>query len=160
MKHRLRWIGLLSLAWLVLFRLAGEGRSTESLWDEIYKSAWAGIFTDDQAARGESSYRAGCASCHGTSLEGSDDAPPLAGRDFTYEWNCANIADLFETIQYTMPADRPGQLSEKQIAEILSYILKVNHFPAGSSVLPPSADELRGILFFAQNPSQWALLPR
>jgi outer membrane receptor protein involved in Fe transport len=41
---RFRWIGLLGLATLVLLRLNGEGRLAESLWAEIYKSAWAGIF--------------------------------------------------------------------------------------------------------------------
>ena len=152
MDSRFRGIGLLWLAVLLLFRLASHGLAAGTIWDDIYKSTWAGIYTIDQAARGESSYRAQCASCHGVSLEGSDDAPPLTGRDFTDDWNCSNIADLFEKIQYTMPANRPGQLTEPQIAEILSYILKVNRFPSGRSALPPSADELRGVLFFAANP--------
>jgi S-disulfanyl-L-cysteine oxidoreductase SoxD len=152
MNSSFRSIATLSVAWLALFRLAGQSALAESIWDEIYKSAWAGIYTNDQAARGESAYRSRCASCHGVSLEGSDDAPPLSGRDFTDDWNCANLADLFEKIQYTMPADRPGRLSEKEIAEILSYILKVNRFPPGASALPPSADDLRGLVFFAQNP--------
>ncbi|MBV8729913.1 MAG: cytochrome c, partial [Acidobacteriia bacterium] len=106
MRRRLRFVGLLGGALLALLRLAGQPRSFESLWAEIYKSAWAGIYTNDQAARGESFYNARCASCHGTSLEGSGEGPPLTGRDFAEDWNCANIADLFEKIQFTMPTDR------------------------------------------------------
>jgi mono/diheme cytochrome c family protein len=151
MNPRFHWIGPLAIAGLALFRVAGQGLP-ESIWDDIYKSSWAGIYTNDQATRGESAYRTRCASCHGSSLEGSDDAPPLSGRDFTNDWNCANLADLFEKIQYTMPANRPGRLSQNEIAEILSYILKVNRFPAGPNALPPSVDDLRGLVFFAVNP--------
>jgi len=154
MNCRWRWIGLVSVASVVLLSLWGEGMPSESVWAEIYKSAWAGIYTDDQAARGESAYRERCASCHGVSLEGTDDAPALTGRDFTDDWEGGNIADLFEKIKYTMPANRPGRLSERQDAEILSYILKFNRFPAGSRALPASADDLRGVRFVARNPGR------
>jgi S-disulfanyl-L-cysteine oxidoreductase SoxD len=154
MKGWFRRILLLCAPLVALFCLVGEGRSSESLWEEIYKSAWAGIYTSDQAARGQSLYRSNCASCHGAALDGSDDAPPLTGRDFTYDWDCANIADLFEKIQYTMPANRPGRLGEEQVAAILSYILNVNGFPAGGKALPPDVDGLRGLMFFAQNPNR------
>ena len=154
MSGRLRSIGVLCVASVVLLCLAGQERRAESLWAEIYLSAWKGIYTNDQAGRGESAYRARCASCHGARLEGSDDAPALTGRDFTDDWNCANIADLFEKIQFTMPANRPGRLSDEQIADILAYILKANRFPAGTSALAASADQLRGLLFFASNPTQ------
>jgi mono/diheme cytochrome c family protein len=153
MRSRLRSICFLTVAAMVLLCLAGQERGVESLWAEIYLSAWKGIYTNDQAGRGESAYRARCASCHGASLEGSDDAPALTGRDFADDWNCANIADLFEKIQFTMPANRPGRLADEQIADILAYILKANRFPAGTSALAASADQLRGLLFLANNPN-------
>jgi S-disulfanyl-L-cysteine oxidoreductase SoxD len=154
MIRRFRLTSLLSVAPLVPFFLAALGRSTESLsvWDEIYKSAWAGIYTDNQAIRGENFYKTRCATCHGVSLEGSEDAPPLAGPGFVLDWNCANIADLFEKIQYTMPANRPGGLNDQQVAEVLSYILKVNRFPAGASALSENVDDLRGLMFLAVDP--------
>jgi mono/diheme cytochrome c family protein len=154
MSRPLRSVLVLSVTLLLLLGLADQGKSTESLWAEIYQSAWTGIYTNDQAGRGASTYRARCASCHGAMLEGSDDAPPLTGRDFTDDWNCANIADLFEKIQYTMPANRSGRLSEAQIADLLAYILKANRFPAGPSALAASADQLRGLVFLANNPNQ------
>lgn len=41
------------------------------------------------------------------------------------------LGDLFEKIEVFMPADRPGQLTMAQNADILSYILKFNQFPVG-----------------------------
>jgi hypothetical protein len=84
-------------------------------------------------------------------LEGSDLGPPLAGRDFTEDWDETAIADLFEKIKYTMPANRPGRLTAQQNADVLSYILKCNRFPAGTRPLPQSADDLRGVRFVAEN---------
>jgi S-disulfanyl-L-cysteine oxidoreductase SoxD len=144
---RLRWIGLLSLGPLLLFPLAGQQRLFQSIWAEIYKSAWAGIYTKNQAVRGESGYHEHCAFCHGVSLEGTDDAPPLAGPDFREDWDGANIADLFEKIQFTMPPKQPGPLSDQQSADILAYILEFNGFPAGPSALSAMADDLRGVRF-------------
>jgi cytochrome c len=152
MNCRLRWVGLLGIGSLLLFRAIGQERATESLWAEIYKSAWAGIYTNDQAARGEWAYRQRCASCHGASLEGTDDAPPLVGRDFRDDFDEMNMADLFEKIQFTMPANRSARLSEQQSADIVSYILKFNGFPAGRAGLPATVDELRGVRFLAENP--------
>jgi mono/diheme cytochrome c family protein len=149
----LRGVCLIYATSLALFCASAEGTSNQTPWEEIYKSNWAGIYTNDQAARGQSAYRSRCAACHGATLEGSDDAPPLAGPDFVEDWNCANIADLFEKIQYTMPGNRPGRLEQEQVAEILSYILRVNLFPAGNSALPANVDDLRCLLFFAQNPN-------
>jgi S-disulfanyl-L-cysteine oxidoreductase SoxD len=152
MSWRLRSIAVLCAASLGFLVLADEKTSTEAFWKEIYTSAWEGIYTADQAVQGESEYRARCASCHGASLEGSEDAPPLIGRNFALDWNCSNIADLFEKIQFTMPANRPGRLSQQQVADILAYILKSNRFPAGTSALPTDADGLRGIRFLAVDP--------
>ena len=154
MNHRLPWIGLLTVTALALLHLAGEEKAAGSFWDEIYRTAWRGIYTSDQAARGEAAYRARCAACHGAALEGTDDGPSLAGRDFRADWNNANIADLFEKIQYTMPANRSARLSDKQIADVLAYILQFNGFPPGSSGLSPSVDDLRGVRFVAANPGR------
>ncbi len=58
-----------------------------------------------------------------------------------------SVGDLFEKIQVSMPADRPGQLTKDQNAGILAYILKSNKFPAGAKDLPASADAVRNIRF-------------
>jgi mono/diheme cytochrome c family protein len=154
MSRLLPSLALLGATSVLLIQLMGEVLPADGLWNEIYKSAWAGIYTSDQAGRGESAYRARCASCHGVSLDGTDDGPSLAGRDFRQDWNGANVADLFEKIQFTMPANGPGRLTGDQDADILAYILKFNGFPAGSSALPTSVDDLRGVRFVAVNPGR------
>src|SRR5258708_29822615 len=108
--------------------LTGQDKAPRSIWD--------GIYTDSQAARGEAGFRESCASCHGQKLEGRGQIPPLAGSDFISNWNGMTVGDLFEKIQVSMPADRPGQLSKEQNAGILAYILKFNKFPTGSKELP------------------------
>jgi quinoprotein glucose dehydrogenase len=125
------------VAWIAL--LSAQDKTPQSVWD--------GIYTDQQAGRGEAAYRAACASCHGQKLEGSGQMPPLVGSDFTSNWNGMTVGDLLDKIQTSMPADRPGQLSKDQNAAILAYILKLNKFPAGSKELPPDADALRGVRF-------------
>jgi len=71
-----------------------------------------GVYTDAQAARGQASYKTACASCHGETLEGSRPVTPaLVGQDFTMNWTGQTVADLFDRIQTTMPADHPGTLS-------------------------------------------------
>ena len=74
------------------------------------KSVWDGIYTDDQASRGEPAYRENCASCHGTRMEGRGQTPPLAGSDFLANWNGMTVGDLLEKMRISMPADRPGRL--------------------------------------------------
>jgi mono/diheme cytochrome c family protein len=121
---------------------SGQDRSPSSVWD--------GLYTQAQAERGEAAYRQACASCHGDTLEGQGQTPSLVGADFVSNWNGMPVGDLFDKIQTTMPADRPGQLSKEQNAQILAYILKSNKFPNGSQDLPAGGDALTGIRFEAQ----------
>src|SRR5262245_59959862 len=47
------------------------------------RSAWTGVFTDEQARRGQASYRQSCAHCHAEDLLGERAAPALVGQPFT-----------------------------------------------------------------------------
>lgn len=115
-------------------------------------SVWDGIYTDQQSSRGETAYARNCASCHGDKLEGLGQTPPLTGEDFLSQWNGMTVGDLFDQVQATMPADRPGRLSPEQNAAIIAYILKSNRFPAGSAELPADAEKLKSIRFTAARP--------
>ena len=114
-------------------------------------SVWDAIYTADQAKIGEASYTQACASCHGDNLDGGGPSPPLAGDDFLASWNGSSVGELFERIQVSMPADRPGSLSKEKNATILAYILQVNHFPAGSRDLPADIEALKGIRIEAKS---------
>jgi mono/diheme cytochrome c family protein len=104
-----------------------------------------GVYTADQAKRGEPIYKEQCASCHGEMLEGSGPMPPLAGADFAKNWQGKTVGDLFEKTHSTMPATAPGSLTEQQTADILAYMLSVAKFPAGTMELAASAAPLKEI---------------
>src|SRR4051812_24555611 len=103
------------------FALASAGaQSPPSIWDGVYSEA--------QAARGAALYQTQCASCHGDKLQGKGPTPPLAGPDFTMNWEGMTVGDLFDKIHASMPADKPGSLSREQNASLIAHILSVNNF--------------------------------
>ena len=116
------------------------------------RSVWDGVFTDDQAKRGEPIYAKECGSCHGTELTGGESAPPLAGDAFFSNWNGLTVGDLFERMRVSMPQNEPGSLSRQQNADILAFILKVNRFPSGKTELDRQTDILKQIKFEATKP--------
>jgi mono/diheme cytochrome c family protein len=103
------------------------------------RTAQDGVFTDAQAARGQTLYGTRCASCHGDSLKGAQ-APPLVGDAFVSNWQTQPLLDLVNKIRNTMPADGPGDLTPQQSADLTAHILKSGGFPAGRIELA-SADE-------------------
>jgi mono/diheme cytochrome c family protein len=108
-------------------------------------SVWDGVYTAEQARRGQATYREECLKCHGENLMGGEAAPAIAGADFLHKWNGKTTGDLFELMRKTMPSEDPGNLSRRQYAEIVAYILSVNEFPAGQKELESDADVLSGI---------------
>lgn len=118
------------------------------------RSVWDGVYTQDQSARGQSLYIKECAPCHGPSLAGGEEAPPLSGGAFTANWNGVTVGDLFERIRVSMPEGRPGTLSRQQNADILAYILSGNQFPPGKAELAKETELLKQIKFEAVKPAK------
>jgi len=104
--------------------------------------ASAGVYTAEQAGRGEAIYKEQCAACHGDNLEGSGPMPPLAGMDFLTNWQGKSLGDLYEKIQTTMPATAPGTLMPAQTADLLAFMLKASKYPAGSAALEGKMEAL------------------
>ena len=114
-------------------------------------SVWDGIYTAEQAKRGEPLYDRECSTCHGEKLAGHEDAPPLAGQDFLESWNGLTVGKLFDKIRLTMPKGEPGEVGVQQKADVLAFILSVNKFPVGKTELQKS-EALRDIRFEAVKP--------
>src|SRR5262245_66350605 len=74
------------------------------------KSQWDGVYTEDQAKRGEGLYSQYCAACHGPDLAGGEMAPGLTGGEFSSNWNDLSLGELFERIRISMPQNAPGSL--------------------------------------------------
>jgi mono/diheme cytochrome c family protein len=115
-------------------------------------SVWDGVYTEEQMGRGKPLYAKECAACHGSSMSGGEEAPPLTGSGFMANWSGLTVGDLFERIRLSMPEGRPGVLSRQQNADILAYILSVNQFPAGKTELQKDTDRLKQIRFLAEKP--------
>jgi mono/diheme cytochrome c family protein len=118
---------------------------TVALAQSVGSSVWDGVFTEDQVKRGAAAYQRDCSNCHGAALEGGDMTPPLVGGGFTSNWNDLTLGDLFDRIRLTMPLDSPGKLSRQQNADVISFILKTNAWPSGTTELPPEAGALKQI---------------
>ena len=104
-----------------------------------------GVFTDAQVKRGSEVYQQMCAACHDAQLAGSGTAPALSGTDFSANWKDETVGSLFERIRATMPADNPGSLQRPQVADLVSFILNFNKYPAGQSELATDFEALKAI---------------
>jgi len=120
---------------------------------EESKSVWDGVYTEEQAKRGEPIYHKECAACHGDVLTGGESAPPLAGGAFLANWNGLTMGDLFDRIRKTMPQSAPGRLTRQQDADILAFMLSVNKFPAGRTELFRQSEMLKEIRFESTKPA-------
>ena len=103
------------------------------------------VFSEKQATRGGVLYQQHCAMCHGPALAGIEMAPALTGPEFNANWGEVPLGDLFERIRISMPQDKPGNLSLRQNADILAFVLKFNGAPAGLVELPADAEALKQI---------------
>ena len=64
-----------------------------------------------------------------------DDGPELWGDQFLAQWENKTVAAFFTRIQTTMPEDAPGSLTDKDVLDIVAYVLKTNGFPAGDKAI-------------------------
>jgi hypothetical protein len=91
-----------------------------------------GVYTDEQAARGEADYRTYCTGCH----EGADaDGPALMGRAFLDRWREDSLDSLFTFMRNNMPGNRPGGLEQSIYLDIIAFLLKTNEIPPGKTEL-------------------------
>ena len=103
-----------------------------------------GVYTDAQAARGQTAYGQRCASCHGDGLKGAQ-APPLVGDAFISRWGTQPLSALAAKIRNTMPSDAPGSLTPQQSSDLVAHVLKTGGFPASASELPVAEEALSRI---------------
>jgi mono/diheme cytochrome c family protein len=112
-------------------------------------SVWDGVYTAEQAKRGEATYQKECSSCHGGDLGGDGFAPALAGAEFSNTWNGATLGDLFERMRISMPPSNPDSVPAAGKADVLAFVLKSGKFPEGKAELKPQAEVLKAIQFQA-----------
>ena len=111
------------------------------------KTAWDGVYSEVQAARGKTLYEAQCAFCHQSDLRGQGFAPGLIEDAFTSRWQDGNLGDLFTIVKVTMPQDKPDSLTGEEYAAIVAYLLQANRYPAGQRDLGPDPAALKEVVF-------------
>jgi mono/diheme cytochrome c family protein len=99
----------------------------------------AGVYTADQATRGQKEFQRSCASCHSIN--------EFFGPIFQRIWAARPVGEMYEFISTMMPDGDPGSLTAQQYADVIAYFLRQNQYPEGGAELPADAAALRAILF-------------
>jgi mono/diheme cytochrome c family protein len=99
------------------------------------QTVWDGVFTAEQAKRGQTSYFQYCVTCHKPDLLGIEAA--MKGEPFMERRREDNLETLFLDMRATMPRGNPGGLPDQTYTDIISYLLQSNDMPAGKMELKP-----------------------
>jgi cytochrome c5 len=113
------------------------------------RTVWSGVYTPAQAARGKAEFDRTCARCHGTNLDGIQDANllgdfaprnPIRGKEFMERWREDTVQSLFTYIVNGMPPrtdplNKPVSLTRETYLDIVTYLLQANGFPSGDREL-------------------------
>ena len=143
--------GFLALVIAWTMPLAGQEAEGET-------TVWAGVYSAEQARRGEQIYRRRCMKCHRDDLsgdgafqgDGSEVVPTLVDVSFDIRWTELTVAELFLTISRAMPWDAPGTVKPQDNIDVVSYLLEMNGIPSGETELPPETDSLDRIRITAE----------
>jgi len=105
----------------------------------------AGIYSSEQADRGQAVFDAKCQSCHGAAFEGGTLAPALKGREFLTPFQGKPLRRIYSRIISTMPPDDVGSLTESETLTLVALVLRANGYAAGPDALA-RADDLNAIV--------------
>jgi mono/diheme cytochrome c family protein len=103
------------------------------------KSVNEGVYTAAQADRGAEVFKTTCAACHETSR--------FTGEEFLPVWVGKSLFELYDVVHTTMPEDKPGSLKPQQYIDVITYFLKLNGYPVGTTELPATDETLKAIQF-------------
>ena len=123
MKSRLAFVAV----FVVLCAWTARSQSERSVWD--------GVYTEDQAGRGQTVFTTSCAYCH--------NPADFTGDALFGAWEASTVLDLFSHLQKTMPMDSPGSLPPENYADVIAYFFRANQLPAGKSELPTTPEQLK-----------------
>lgn len=121
----------------VVFAILIAAVTTAPAGQSAAKTVNSGIYTEAQAERGRKTFEGNCTTCH--------DPGRFTGDDFVNHWSGQPLHAIFEIMSTTMPEDNPGALSLQQYADVLSYFLKLNKYPAGADELMGTAAAMKAV---------------
>jgi mono/diheme cytochrome c family protein len=104
----------------------------------------AGAFSDEQVRQGDQTFQSYCLSCHTPTFH--------TGEQFRMSWFGRTVYDYFKVVKTTMPEDNPGGLTDDEYTRVITYIFKMNGFPAGADALPTDTLVMKSIRIAAPPP--------
>src|SRR2546430_12196687 len=110
------------------------------------------VFTADQARQGRRVYKAACASCHGSELEGAA-APALAGPAFlpALQPPARSAQDLYHVMRVTMPKLAMGSLKPDDYTALFAFLLQRNRSEEHTSELQSQSNLVCRLLLEKKN---------
>jgi mono/diheme cytochrome c family protein len=123
-------------AWMSAFLIQGAVQSSPPVPESLKAST--GVYTEAQATRGKDIFGTICSSCHNIASQ--------SGATFAKRWNGVPLSELWLVMTETMPKDDPGALTEKERADVIAYMLKINALAAGTTDLSTDPEVLKKIV--------------
>jgi mono/diheme cytochrome c family protein len=121
------------LAVSVALFVAVAGSALGMAQEPAKKTIWDGaLYTQEQAARGASTFAATCSNCHGANLQGNN-AKALVGDQFFRDFQQRTVEYLLTFISKNMPNNAPGTLDATTYLDLTAFILSRNDVPAGTA---------------------------
>jgi mono/diheme cytochrome c family protein len=99
------------------------------------KSVWNGVYTQEQAARGGSTFASSCARCHSAEPNGGEEGRSLTGKHFWDSFRESTVDHLLDYVSRNMPNGAGGSLSANTYVDLVAFILSRNDLPAGPAEL-------------------------
>jgi S-disulfanyl-L-cysteine oxidoreductase SoxD len=127
---------------VIIIAFAGDV-SAQTTAPKRPRTTRSGIYTTQQAKRGQDVYVGLCKSCHTPETH--------TGAVFATKWNGKALSELYGYISEQMPKNEPGSLSPEEYADVMTYVLKLNGMPAGTKELPPDGDAMKSIRIDAKS---------
>lgn len=103
---------------------------------ESMRSVRDGVYSKEQAGRGQRIYRAHCEDCH---------------KPAEFRTGYATAYEIF-TSRGDMPQNSPGVLNAQQYADLIAYIFEANGMPPGEGELKGDPDVMKRIRIDIEKP--------
>lgn len=84
-----------------------------------------GVYTEEQAERGEALYAEHCLICHDKKYF----------RPVLKRWNGQSLGMLYLIMSTSMPESNPASLRQEEYVDILAYVLSLSRYPEGDTEL-------------------------
>jgi mono/diheme cytochrome c family protein len=115
--------------------------------DAASRSIWDGVFSEAQSQRGEALYQEHCSGCHGAELISSDpEYPNLTAPQFRWNWGKKTLAERLQRVRTSMPPAAKDSLPAQDYLDVITFILKVNGYPAGAHDIKADSPDLPAII--------------